>query len=158
MTDDKKIVVQRQIDEPAQVIFNVLTDPQQHVALDGSGFVRGADNPQRITKVGDKFSMDMEGPHMGGEYQVDNHVTGFVDDKLIAWKTAPAGTEPPGWEWVWELDQQGPDSTNVTLTYDWSKVTDKDLLSKLSFPLVPEKDLETSLGNLASAVSDAKSH
>ncbi len=158
MTDDKKIVVQRQIDEPAQVIFDVLTDPRQHVALDGSGFVRGADNPQRITKVGDKFSMDMEGDHMGGEYQVDNHVTGFVDDKLIAWKTAPAGTEPPGWEWVWELDQQGPNSTNVTLTYDWSKVTDKDLLSKLSFPLIPEKDLEDSLGNLASAVSDVKNH
>ncbi len=158
MTDDKKIVVQRQIDEPAQVIFDVLTDPRRHVALDGSGFVRGADNPQRITKVGDKFSMDMEGDHMGGEYQVDNHVTGFVDDKLIAWKTAPAGTEPPGWEWVWELDQQGPNSTNVTLTYDWSKVTDKDLLSKLSFPLIPEKDLEDSLGNLASAVSDVKHH
>lgn len=156
MSDDKKIVVQRQIDEPAQVIFDVLTDPRRHKELDGSGFVRGVDNPQRITKVGDVFTVDMEGDHMGGEYQTDNHVTGFVKDKLIAWKTAPAGTEPPGWEWMWELEPQGPDATDVTLTYDWSKVTDKDLLSKITFPLVPEKDLEASLGNLASAVSDAK--
>ena len=57
MSDDKKIVVQRQIDEPAQVIFNVLTDPRRHKELDGSGFVRGVDNPQRITKVGDVFTV-----------------------------------------------------------------------------------------------------
>ncbi|MEO8850984.1 MAG: SRPBCC family protein [Allobranchiibius sp.] len=158
MTDDKKIVVQRQIDEPAQVIFDVLTDPRRHVALDGSGFVRGADNPQRITKVGDKFSMDMEGDHMGGDYQTDNFVSAYDENKMIGWKTAPAGTEPPGWEWLWELRSEGSDSTMVSLTYDWSKVTDKDLLSKLSFPLIPEKDLENSLGNLASAVSDVKHH
>lgn len=51
--------------------------------------------------------MNMQGDHMGGEYKTDNHVTGCVKDKLLAWKTAPAGTEPPGWEWLWELESQG---------------------------------------------------
>jgi len=41
----------------------------------------------------------------------------------------------------------------VTLTYDWSHVTDKEILSKVSFPLVEKSQLEDSLGNLASAVS-----
>ena len=67
--------------------------------------------------------------------------------------TVPAGVEPPGWEWVWELKADGPDSTEVTLTYDWSRVTDKGLLQQIGFPLVSKDQLEDSLGNLASAVS-----
>lgn len=86
---------------------------------------------------------------MGGEYQTDNHVTGYVDDKLVAWQTAPAGTEPKGWEWVYELDAKGPNETEVTLTYDWSKVTDKELLKKVHFPLVQEHALEESLQKLS---------
>jgi hypothetical protein len=76
-----------------------------------------------------------------------------VPDKLIAWKTAPAGTEPPGWEWVWELEAQGPNTTHVSLTYDWGKVTDKTLLAKNLFPLVSKDALEDSLAKLAEAVS-----
>lgn len=90
---------------------------------------------------------------MGGEYKTDNHVVGYDENKLLAWKTAPAGTEPPGWQWVWELKPQDADSTDVSLTYDWSAVTDKDLLKKVSFPLVSESELEDSLGRLAAAVS-----
>jgi hypothetical protein len=97
--------------------------------------------------------MDMEGPHMGGEYQVDNHVTGFQANSLIAWKTAPAGTEPPGWEWLYELKSAGSDTTEVWLTYDWSAVTDKELLKQISFPLVSESAMEQSLASLASVVN-----
>ena len=86
---------------------------------------------------------------MGGEYKTDNHVSGYVHDKLVAWQTAPAGTEPKGWEWMWELEPEGQGQTAVTLTYDWSKVTDKDLLKKVSFPLVKKDALEHSLEHLA---------
>ena len=72
---------------------------------------------------------------------------------MIGWRTAPAGTEPPGWEWLWELEARGSDSTTVSLTYDWSNVTDKALLSKIGFPLVSEGALEDSLGKLAEATS-----
>lgn len=153
MSDDKSMTVQRTIDASAGDIFDVLSNPKRHTELDGSGFVRSDEKAERIQKVGDVFRMNMEGDHMGGEYQTDNTVSGFDHNKLIAWKTAPADTDPPGWEWMYELDPQGPDSTAVTLTYDWSKVTDKDILSKVSFPLVSHEQLEHSLGNLASAVS-----
>ena len=41
----------------------------------------------------------------------------------------------------------------MTHTYDWSKVTDKDVLQKVSFPLVSEHQLEETLGRLAEASS-----
>jgi hypothetical protein len=41
----------------------------------------------------------------------------------------------------------------VTLTYDWSSVSDKQLLKKITFPLVGKEELEASLAQLAAAVS-----
>ena len=133
--------------------FDVLSNPQRHPALDGSGFVRSVDHADRIQKVGDVFTMNMQGDHMGGEYKTDNHVSGYAKDKLLAWKTAPAGTEPPGWEWLWELEAQGPNETLVRHTYDWSKVTDKKLLEKVKFPLVTEDQLSDTLARLAAETS-----
>ncbi|REF29133.1 SRPBCC family protein [Calidifontibacter indicus] len=149
---EKKITVTRTIEAPADAVFEVLTNPKRHREFDGSGFVRSEDQGDRITATGQVFTMNMEGDHMGGEYKTDNHVTGYVKDKLVAWQTAPAGTEPKGWEWVWELEPNGQRETQVSLTYDWSKVTDKELLQKISFPLVPEADLQESLQLLSSVV------
>jgi hypothetical protein len=151
--DDKSITASRTIDASAGDIFNVLTLPSRHKEIDGSGFIRSDDHADRITKVGQVFRMNMTGEHMGGDYQTDNTVTGYDHNSLLAWKPAPAGTEPPGWEWTWDLDPHGPDSTNVILTYDWEDVTDPDLLKKMHFPLVSKEQLEDSLANLASAVS-----
>ena len=152
MDHDTKITVSRTIDAPAAEVFDVLTLPRNHVQLDGSGFVVSDEHADRITGTGQVFTMNMTGDHMGGEYKTDNHVVGFEPNKLLAWKTAPAGTEPPGWEWVWELTPQGPDRTEVSCTYDWSAVTDKELLKKVSFPLVSQEQMENSLASLAAAV------
>ncbi|WP_076478335.1 SRPBCC family protein [Williamsia sterculiae] len=152
MSEQTSVTVERIIDAPVDRVFDVLSNPERHLDLDGSGFVRGIDHADRITAVGEVFTMNMDGPHMGGEYKTDNHVTGYAKDKLLAWKTAPAGTEPPGWEWLWELESQGPGTTLVRHTYDWSAVTDKDLLQKVGFPLVSSDQLEGTLGRLAAAV------
>jgi len=152
MTTDSAITVRREIPASSKAIFEIITLPARHAELDASGFVRSDERTNRITEVGQTFRMNMSGDHMGGEYQTDNLVTGFDPDKLVAWKTAPAGQEPPGWEWLWELKAQGPDSTEVTLTYDWSNV-DPAFLKRVSFPLVPQAALEESLGLLASTVS-----
>ena len=135
MTTATSDTVSRVVHAPAADIFDLLSNPERHVEFDGSGFVRSAEKPQRIQAAGDVFRMNMEGDHMGGEYQTDNLVTGYAPGKLIAWKTGPAGTEPPGWEWLWELTPQGADATEVTLTYDWSHVTDKKVLKQVGFPV-----------------------
>ncbi len=96
------------------------------------------------------FTMNMAGDHMGGGVQDrqprhrirQGQAAGLEDDP-------PAGTEPPGWEWLWELESQGPNETLVRHTYDWSKVTDKKLLEQVGFPLVTEAQLEDTLGRLA---------
>jgi uncharacterized protein YndB with AHSA1/START domain len=150
---ETSVSVHRRIDASAKDVFDVLSLPSRHPQLDGTGFVRSADHADRVTANGQTFRMNMSGEHAGGEYQTDNHVTGFVRDKLIAWKTAPAGTEPPGWEWVWELEPQGPNATEVTLTYDWSKVEDKRILELIKKPLITKDALEASLARLSEAVS-----
>lgn len=152
-TSGTSITVSRRIDASTSAIFDVLSNPERHPELDGSGFVVSDEKTDRITATGQVFRMNMTGDHMGGDYQTDNTVIGYDPQHLIAWQTAPADTEPPGWEWVWQLEAQGSDVTDVRLTYDWSKVTDTALLEKVGFPLVSEADLEDSLGNLAAAVS-----
>ncbi|HKJ10783.1 MAG TPA: SRPBCC family protein [Ornithinimicrobium sp.] len=152
MTEQHSTTVQRTIVASNAEIFAVLSNPENHVRIDGSGFVRSVDHGDRITGTGQVFTMNMSGDHMGGDYQTDNHVTGFDDGALLAWQTTPAGTEPYGWEWVWRLEPQGPDATLVSLTYDWSKVTDQDVLAQVKFPLVQQSALEESLGNLAAVV------
>ncbi|GAA5148016.1 SRPBCC family protein [Nocardioides marinquilinus] len=153
MADDQRIQATRTIEAPTTAVFDVLSNPARHAELDGSGFVISDEKTDRITAVGQTFRMNMQGPHMGGEYQTDNVVTGYDQNHLLAWRTAPAGQEPPGWEWVWQLTANGADATDVTVVYDWSEVTDPDLLKKITFPLVPQEALESSLGKLAEAVS-----
>jgi uncharacterized protein YndB with AHSA1/START domain len=150
---DNKITVQRTIQASSADVFDVLSNPERHVELDGSGFVISDEKTNRIQGAGEVFTMNMTGDHMGGDYQTDNHVTGYSQNQLLAWQTAPAGQEPPGWQWVWELESEGSASTLVRHTYDWSNVTDEDLLQKISFPLVTEAQLQETLDNLSQAVT-----
>lgn len=152
---DTRITASRIIDAPSDVIFTVLSNPERHAEIDGSGMVASDEKTDRITAVGQVFTMNMFWDKLGGDYRTDNHVVGFDENKLLAWKTADSGQAPAGWEWIWELEPQGPDSANVSVTYDWSAVTDKAVLKKISFPVVEQESLEESLGNLAAAVSQA---
>lgn len=151
-TNDTSVTVSRTIDASAKDLFDVLSNPQRHAELDGSGFVRSDEKTDRITATGQVFRMNMTGAHAGGDYQTDNHVTGYDKDKLLAWQTAPVDADPPGWQWVWQLAPQGPDSTDVTLTYDWSNVGD-DFGKRVPFPFISETQLEDSLAKLSEAVS-----
>ncbi|MDO4919146.1 SRPBCC domain-containing protein [Kocuria sp.] len=143
----------RLIDAPAKDIFEILTLPAKHAQIDGSGtVVSGSD--QRIQQVGDVFVMNMHAEHMGGDYKMENHVTGLEKDKLIAWKPCQEGTsvEDNGWEWMYELQPEGSDRTNVTLTYSWEHVNPA-VLKKVSFPVFDTDVLKESLEKLAAAVS-----
>lgn len=150
---ETKVTASRNIDAANEAIFNVLSNPERHAEIDGSDMVRSDDKTDRITGVGQVFRMNMHWDKMGGDYKTDNHVIGYDENKLLAWTTAPSGEEPAGWEWVWELTPQGSDSTEVTITYDWSAVKDKSVLDQVSFPVVDQEALEASLANLAAAVA-----
>ena len=149
---EKSITVSRLIDAPAEEIFEILTLPAKHPSLDASGTViSGTD--QRIQNVGDVFVMNMHAEMMGGDYVMHNHVTAFDENKMIGWQPAQEKNkdEPGGWEWLYELKPVDADSTEVSLTYDWSKVDEK-LAKEVGFPAIPADDLEESLNLLAGAV------
>ena len=153
------LTVSRIFDVPAKDVFEVLTLPARHHEFDGSGTVRAADDTERVTASGQKFVMNMHREEMGGDYRTHNFVTAYDENKMIGWQPAPEAADgsapeaPLGWEWRYELKPQGSDSTEVSLTYDWSDVTDQKLLEQVGFPAIPEKDLEESLNLLAAAVT-----
>ncbi|MFC7374866.1 MULTISPECIES: SRPBCC family protein [unclassified Brachybacterium] len=153
-TEENKIVVSRVIDAPAKDLFDLLSLPARHPDVDGSGMVRSAENTERVTKAGEQFTMNMYAEGMGGDYRMRNHVTAFDENKMIGWKPAreESPDDVPGWEWLYELKPLDAGTTEVTLTYDWSDVTDPKLLP--IFPGVPEEDLEESLNKLAAAVTN----
>lgn len=149
---DKRISAFRAIDASAKDIFAVLSDPARHPEIDASGMVRSLDRGEPIEANGATFMMNMHNERRG-DYQMVSTVVGFVPNKLIAWEPAPPETSAYGWQWVWELDSTGSDSTDVTLSYDWSRVTDKEVLKRVSFPPFSEDDLEGSLAKMAAVLS-----
>lgn len=149
---EKKQTVTRTIEAPAQDIFQVLTLPARHQEFDGSEMVRADEKSQRIQQVGDTFVMNMHAESQGGDYRRENHVVAYDENKRVGWKPAPLGEEPKGWQWVYQLESLDRDTTEVSLTYDWSQVTDQDLLAKNIFPAITEEQMDTSLARLQSLV------
>ena len=151
--NEKKISVSRTIDASAKDIFDLLTLPQRHSEFDGSGTVRADEKSQRIQQVGDVFVMNMFNEKKGGDYKMYNHVTGFSPNQLVSWQPAEEKRKdnPAGWEWTYLLTPIDADSTEVTLTYSWAKLTDESI--EHVFPAIPKEDLEESLNLLASAAA-----
>lgn len=147
-----RLEVSRTIDAAAQDLYAILRDPRRHAELDGSGMVRSDDAAERITGTGQVFRMNVHHP-TAGDYRTDNHVTRFDADVLLSWQTSAVDAEPAGWEWTYHLDAIAPDRTRVTLTYDWSKVTDQAVLERVRFPVVGQDGMERTLENLAAAVA-----
>ena len=156
---DEKLTATRTIDAPAEAVFAVLADPATHAAIDGTGWVRESLDGTTVTGDGQVFRVAMYHPnHPDGDYRMANQVIAFDRPRAIAWKPGQDVEEGGelrfgGWTWGYELAAAGPSRTEVTLTYDWSKVPDPALLKKVRIPLVPESALEDSLGKLAEAVS-----
>lgn len=120
------VKVQRTIGAPADRIFSVLADPGRHQELDGSGMLRGAATEGAVAGLGDVFTMKMFFEGMG-DYQMDNLIVAFEEDRRIAWAPRMHGTElaaddsgSNGSRWMFELEPQGPEVTLVTEVYDCS--------------------------------------
>jgi hypothetical protein len=140
------ICVTERLDAPVGQVWAVLVEPRRHAEIDGSGMVRSVAGEQalsRITGVDQVFTMQMRYPSLG-DYRTDNRVIEFDEERAICWTTAREGQESPGVRWRWQLQPDGPGSTVVRHSYDWSRVHDPAVLARVSFPRVqPEQMLET---------------
>lgn len=147
--DDSRVLVSRRIEAPAATVFGLITDPHQHVEIDGSGMLV-ATTAAPLRAVGDTFDMDMDREPLGdlpmGKYKVRNTVTVFVQDGTLEWNVGGVDQPPFGHVYGYELHAAGPTSTDVTLYCDWTGVRASSVRDR--FPIVPVHMLEKSLDNL----------
>jgi uncharacterized protein YndB with AHSA1/START domain len=119
------IEISRRIEAPAATVFRILADPTMHTELDGSGMLRGAVTGDPLTAVSDVFVMKMYFSELG-DYQMNNHVVEFEQDRRIGWEPVDGSGHPNegtrmGHRWTFVLDPQGPDATTVTEMFDCSR-------------------------------------
>lgn len=144
----------------AEAVFDVLADPSTHPAIDGTGWVRAPVDVKRLTETGQFFRVAMyHDGHPNKDYEMVNRVEVFDRPRAIAWQP---GAEPKhipghqgpddgtvefgGWVWRYDLEPVG-DQTEVTLTYDWSRVSPHK--RDIEFPPFDPAHLDNSLKNLA---------
>jgi Polyketide cyclase / dehydrase and lipid transport len=145
------------IDASAETIFAVLADPVKHAAIDGTGWVSETLDSTPLIAAGQLFRMSMYHPnHPDGYYQTVNRVQVFDPPSTISWEPgydAGDGTLGfGGWIWRYDLTPDGPSTTTVTLSYDWSAVPDA-IRERIGFPPFPPEHLGNSLVHLAELVA-----
>ena len=122
-----QVSVSRSIAAPAARIFQVLADPANHPALDGSGMLRAAPGQGALGRVGDTFTMAMHLPELG-DYLMLNRITAFEQDRRIAWEPTPGDAvasrnaglpvgASQGYSWGFQLEPDGG-ATIVTEVFD----------------------------------------
>lgn len=146
--DHRVVHASRVVAAPADAIFALIADPQQQPRWDGNDNLASADPGQRVTAVGDVFTMVLT--HDG--VVRENHVEEFAEGRLIAWRPAEPGKRPPGHLWRWELEPVGQGRTRVTHTYDWSLLEDPNRLRRAR-STTPES-LLASVDRLAALVEE----
>ncbi|WP_347351341.1 SRPBCC family protein [Intrasporangium sp.] len=147
-TEEPRVVsAQREIAAPAGEIFEIIADPAQQPRFDANDNLDNAAAGQRVRRVGDVFTM-----HNRGGRTRANHVVEFEEQRLLAWRPAEPGKEPPGHLWRWELQPLDPRRTLVTHTYDWSRLTDESRFERAR--ATTSDKLMASLDRLAGLVED----
>jgi uncharacterized protein YndB with AHSA1/START domain len=126
MADDNRVVTaSRGVAAPAETIFELIADPAQQPRWDGNDNLAEAAAGQRVTGVGDVFTMGLT-----NDARRENHVVEFEEGRLIAWRPSEPGSEPPGHLWRWQLEPIDSRRTRVTHTYDWSELSDQKRMER----------------------------
>ena len=100
------------INAPADKIFTILANPHRHKEIDGSATIQeNFSGPDKLV-LGSKFGMKM---HLGIDYRIQNTVVEYKENELIAWRHLGR------WIWRYELVNIGPQTTQVTETFDASR-------------------------------------
>jgi uncharacterized protein YndB with AHSA1/START domain len=136
------VSARREVDAPAATIFELIADPARQPLWDGNENLAEAAEGQRVRAVGDVFRVRLT---MGAVRE--NHVVEFDEGRLLAWRPAEPGAEPPGHLWRWELEPLGEGRTAVTHTYDWTQLTDEDRFRRAR--ATTSERLEASIDRLA---------
>jgi len=128
-SNESSLAISRDIAASAGELFSCLARPANHTAIDGTGMLRGTDDQQVLSGIGDVFEMRMFNDQMG-EYVMANQVVEFEPGRQIAWEPGLKATGNPEFQsrignrahhrWGWELTPLPAGGTRVTQFYDLS--------------------------------------
>jgi hypothetical protein len=157
MEQDERISVSRRINASAASIFGLVTRPEGHVQIDGSGMLVTTPSAAPVTAVGDTFVMNMDRRPLGdipdmAEYDVTVVITGFEQDALLEWSVLTPRGRPYGHVYGYRLEPADSGHTLVTSYCDWSGLPEKRK-DPSRWPVVPASALEKSLEKLDTLVA-----
>lgn len=138
----RSVSCERLISAEASVIFDVLADPSQHAAIDGSDTVQGHLGQQGRLSLGSTFAMRMR---LWLPYRIKSRVLEFEENRLIAWGHFG------GHRWRYEL-RPVDEKTLVTETFDWSTSRLPLVIQAVGYPRRHLKNMERTLFRLAGLV------
>jgi uncharacterized protein YndB with AHSA1/START domain len=151
---DYIFTVDRLINAPPEVIFDVLANPSKHALIDGSGMLQESNEPDSARlALGVTFGMGMK---LGIRYATVNTVVEFEENRRIAWQTGPKGKLEPyvaGRIWRYELESQGH---RTLVRESWDISTDHQrVLLKLGdiYSKKTRRDMELTLARLDALVT-----
>lgn len=145
MTEQRIVQASRTVNASAAEIFELIADPARQPEWDGNDNLAEAPAGQRITGSDQEFTMKLT----NGESRT-NYVVEFEEGRRIAWNPAPTGEQPRGHLFRWELSPIDEHTTEVTHTYDWSKLTDETRFARARS--YTEEALMSSVNRLAQQV------
>lgn len=153
---DERIEVARVVPADPATIFEVLRDPQGHVAIDSSGMLMAATG-EPVGAVGDTFTVHMDREALNdypmGLYDVTVTITEYVPNREIAWTVEGRIRPQIGHVYGYRLEE-ADGGTLVTSYYDWSSI-DPTWRDAGIFPVISEAALRATLGILARTVGTA---
>jgi uncharacterized protein YndB with AHSA1/START domain len=151
MSDEERVPrvvsASRVIDADAAQVFELIADPAQQPRWDGNENLAQARAGQRVRAAGAVFTMTTTKGNVR-----ENHVVEFDEGRLIAWQPAEPGQAPPGHLWRWELEPVDAGRTQVTHTYDWTRLVDERRLPRAR-ATTPDR-LQASIDRLAALAEE----
>jgi hypothetical protein len=147
-----RVSATRRIAAPASKLFEIVSNPEGHVHIDGSGMLEAAPHARQATAVGETFDMDMDREPLGdipdmGKYKVTNTVTQIIPDRLFEWTVGGVGRPSVGHLYGWLIEPVGDAECDVTNYCDWTEIPDQ-VRAMRDWPVVPVYMLEKSVENL----------
>jgi len=144
MSSIQRISCSRVIAAEANVIFDLIADPDQHSLFDGSDTVvsSNAGNPDRL-ELGSRFRMGMK---FGVPYWMTNEVVEFCEGELIAWRHFAHHI------WRYELEPADEGKTLVTESFDWGAARVPRFYEMVGYPARHKSNIERTLERLQRVV------
>jgi hypothetical protein len=150
----ERMEIARVVEADPKTIFDLLCDPQGHVAIDSSGMLQAATGDP-VGAVGDTFVVHMDRESLNdyplGRYDVTVRITTFKRDQEIAWTILGRLRPQIGHIYGYRLEPVEA-GTRVSSYYDWSTI-EQTWREAAIVPVIPESALRATLGILARTVA-----